>query len=176
MSGRSLEGVRIAVLTLSDSIARGEHADASGDVIVQMTETLGARIVARDVLPDTAAQISARLREHADELRADVVLTTGGTGLFPRDVTPEATLQVVERLVPGIVEAARTRTLAQTPLAMLSRGVAGIRGRTLIVNLPGNPKAVREWLEVILPVLGHAVELLQEQPRRWGEPHGHERS
>ncbi len=172
MSGRGLEGVRIAVLTLSDSIARGEHADASGDVIVQMTEPLGARIVARDVLPDAAEQISARLREYADGLRADVVLTTGGTGLFPRDVTPEATLQVVERVVPGIVEAARTRTLAQAPLAMLSRGVAGIRGRTLIVNLPGNPKAVREWLEVLLPVLGHAVELLQERPRQWGEPHG----
>jgi len=171
VSGRGLAGVRIAVLTLSDSIARGEHADASGDVIVDMVTSEGAHILARDVLPDRADQISARLRHYADEARADVVLTTGGTGLFSRDVTPEATLQVVERLVPGIVEAARGRTLAQTPLAMLSRGVAGIRGRTLIINLPGNPKAVREWLEVILPVLGHAVELLQARPRRWGEPH-----
>jgi molybdenum cofactor synthesis domain-containing protein len=101
----------------------------------------------------------------------DLVVTTGGSGLAPRDVTPEATLEVVDRLIPGIPEAARIRTLAQTPLAMLSRGVAGVRGRTLIINLPGSPKAVREWLDVILPVLAHAVELLQERPRRWGEPH-----
>lgn len=171
MSTGSLDGIRVAVLTLSDSIARGEHADSSGDAVVQAIAPLGADVVARDVLPDDAGRISARLRAYADELRADLVLTTGGSGVSPRDVTPEATLQVVDRLVPGLVEAARARTLAQAPLAILSRGVAGIRGRTLIVNLPGSPKGVREWLDVLLPVLGHAIELLQERPRQWGEPH-----
>lgn len=172
MSAR-LDGVRIAVLTLSDSVAAGKHTDASGDVIVQAVTPLGATVIARDVLPDDAERIAARLRAYADELRADLVLTTGGSGLAPRDVTPEATLQVVERLVPGIVEAARNQTISRTPLAMLSRGVAGIRGRTLIVNLPGSPKAVREWLEVVLSALSHAIELLQERPRKWGEPHDH---
>ncbi len=175
MSGQDLDGVRIAVLTLSDSIARGEHADTSGDVVVEALGSLGAEVIARDVLPDDAARISARLRAYADDSHADLVLTTGGSGVAPRDVTPEATLQVVDRLVPGIVEAARARTLAQTPLAILSRGVAGIRGRTLIVNLPGSPKGVREWLDVILPVLRHAVELLKERPRPWGESHAHNR-
>ena len=172
MSPRNLAGVRAAVLTLSDSISRGEHADSSGDVIVEMLTALAAEVIARDVLPDDADRISAALRAYADEGRADLVVTTGGSGVAPRDVTPEATLRVVDRLVPGIAEAARVRTLAQTPLAMLSRGVAGIRARTLIINLPGSPKAVREWLEVITPVLPHAMELLQARPRRWGEPHG----
>jgi molybdopterin adenylyltransferase len=169
--GGMLAGSRVAVLTLSDSITRGEHEDASGEVIVQRVAALGAEVVARDVLPDDAGRIAARLQAYADELRVDLVLTTGGSGVAPRDVTPEATLRVVERLVPGIVEAARGQTLGKTPLAMLSRGVAGIRGRTLIVNLPGSPRAVREWLEVIVPVLGHAVELLQERPRDWERPH-----
>jgi molybdopterin adenylyltransferase len=168
---RDIGGVRIAVLTLSDSIARGEHADTSGDVVVEAVGSLGAEVIARDVLPDDADRISARLRAYADESHADLVLTTGGSGVARRDVTPEATLQVVDRLVPGIVEAARARTLPQTPLSILSRGVAGIRGRTLIINLPGSPNGVREWLDVILPVLGHAIELLQERPHRWGEPH-----
>lgn len=171
MSPPNLQGVRLAVLTLSDSIARGEYSDTSGEAIVEMLTRCGAEIVARDALPDDADRIAARLITYADELHVDLVITTGGSGLALRDVTPEATLRVVDRLVPGIVEAARSRTLPQTPLAMLSRGVAGVRRRTLIVNLPGSPKGVREWLEVVLPVLGHAVELLQERPRPWGEPH-----
>jgi molybdopterin adenylyltransferase len=171
VSAPSLAGVRVAVLTLSDSVSRGEQVDSSGELIAQTLTPLGAEVVARDVLPDDAERISATLRAYADGGHVDLVVTTGGSGLAPRDVTPEATLQVVDRLIPGIAEAARTRTLAQTPLAMLSRGVAGVRGRTLIINLPGSPKAVREWLDVILPVLAHAVELLQERPHRWGEPH-----
>lgn len=167
----NLRGARVAILTLSDTVARGDRTDTSGDAIVEILSSYGAEVVARDLLPDDQARIAERLRLYADQLGADLVLTTGGSGVAPRDVTPEATLEVVDRLVPGIVEAARTQTLARTPLAMVARGVAGIRRHTLIINLPGSPKAVREWLDVILPALGHAVELLRDQPRTWGEPH-----
>ncbi len=171
MTSPDLRGVRAAVLTLSDSIARGDHPDASGDLIVGMLRERGAEVVARDVLPDDRERIADRLRAYADALAVDLVLTTGGSGLSARDVTPEATLQVVERLVPGIPEAARVQTAQATPLAMLSRGVAGVRGRTLIVNLPGSPRGVRQWLEVILPAVRHAVELVRGEPRPWGHPH-----
>ncbi|HET6948564.1 MAG TPA: MogA/MoaB family molybdenum cofactor biosynthesis protein [bacterium] len=166
-----LRGAKVAVLTLSDSIARGEHEDRSGELIAETVRAAGGDVVARDVLPDDQERIASRLRSYADALGADLVLTTGGSGVAPRDVTPEATLQVVDRLVPGLVEAARVQTMAKTPLAMVARGVAGIRRRTLILNLPGSPKAVQEWLAVVLPAIGHAVDLLREQPKTWGEPH-----
>lgn len=156
-----LRGIRLAVLTLSDSVSGGRSKDLSGEVIARTLTDLGAEVVARDVLPDDQDRISSKIKEYADDIKADLVLTTGGSGVAPRDVTPEATLQVVDRLVPGLVEAARIQTLSKTPMAMISRSVAGIRGQTLIVNLPGSPKAVQEWLEIMLPVVRHAVDLLR---------------
>ena len=144
MTGSDLQGIRLAVLTLSDSIARGEHQDTSGALIAGRLSALGAEIVARTVLPDDPDRIAAQLVAYADEVHADLVLTTGGSGVARRDVTPDATLRVVDRLVPGIVEAARMRTLSQTPLAMLSRSIAGVRGRTLIVNLQIGRASCRE--------------------------------
>ncbi|MFQ5878610.1 MAG: molybdenum cofactor biosynthesis protein B [Dehalococcoidia bacterium] len=152
--------VRAGILTVSDKGARGQRLDASGGAIREMLSSLAA-VDAYEVVPDEAGAIADRLRRWADELALDVVFTTGGTGLSPRDVTPEATLAVVERLVPGLAEAMRQEGLRHTPMAMLSRGVAGVRGRTLIVNLPGSEKGVRENLATILPVLAHAVATLR---------------
>jgi molybdopterin adenylyltransferase len=169
--GPRLPGVRCGILTASDRVSKGEGADDSGAYLAERLRAEGAEVVAHVVLPDDLERIAASLAEMADSLRVDLVLTTGGSGPAPRDVTPEATLRVVERQVPGIPEAARVATASRTPLAMLSRAVAGIRGRTLIVNLPGSPKAVREWMEVVLPVLRHAVELLQDRRLEWGREH-----
>jgi molybdenum cofactor synthesis domain-containing protein len=124
-----------------------------------------AGIIAGAIIPDEADQIAAVLREWSDEKHLNLVLTTGGTGLAHRDVTPEATKAVIEREVPGIAEAMRAISLQYTPMAMLSRGIAGVRGRTLIINLPGSPKAVKECLEYVLPVLPHAINLLTEGPK-----------
>jgi len=150
-----LEGLRVAVLTVSDRVARGVREDAGGDALHELLEQAGAAVSARQVVPDERAAIAAALRSLAG--RADVVLSTGGTGLGPRDVTPEATREVLDREAPGIAEALRHASLAVTPFAMLSRATAGLVGVTLLVNLPGNPKAVREEWEVLAPVLGHAV-------------------
>lgn len=151
--------IRVGILTSSDACSRGERADASGDAIRDALTPEQYRVVHRDLVPDDADQIEQRLRAWLSD--CDLILTTGGTGFSPRDVTPEATLRVVERLVPGIPEALRADGLAKTRMAMLSRGVAGIAGQTLIVNLPGSPRAVREGMTVLLPVLEHAIGILK---------------
>ncbi len=158
--------MRIAILVISDRSFHGEREDSSGSLIAGMIAHAlpDAAIVQTDIAPDEQDQISARLIAWADGGAADIILTTGGTGFAPRDITPEATRSVIEREAPGLAEAMRAASLSKTPHAMLSRGVAGIRGRTLIVNLPGSPRAVRENLAVILPALPHAVQLLQDAP------------
>lgn len=159
----------VGILTISDKGSRGEREDRSGEVIKEMFAALDARLVKYDIVPDEKEVISQRLIQWADEEGIEVIVTTGGTGLSPRDVTPEATLAVVERIVPGLAEAMRAEGLKKTPMAMLSRGVAGIRGGSLIVNLPGSPKAVREGLEVILPILSHAMEVVKGEAVECGE-------
>ena len=150
------------ILTVSDKGSRGERADESGRIIREALQSLGAGETRYDIVPDERQAIAARLREWSDA-GAALVLTTGGTGLAPRDVTPEATLDVVERVAPGFAEAMRAYGMKQTPAAMLSRAVAGVRGKTLIINMPGSPKAVRECLEAILPALPHAIETVTGQ-------------
>jgi molybdopterin adenylyltransferase len=157
--------IRVGILTLSDRGAAGEYEDRSGPVIRDLVvERLGAEVVEYAVISDDFEVIRDTLLAWADETRTDLILTTGGTGFAPRDVTPDATRAVIEREAPGLVFAMLRDSLAVTPHAMLSRAVAGIRGRTLIVNLPGSSKAVRENLESILPALPHALDLLREAP------------
>jgi molybdenum cofactor synthesis domain-containing protein len=156
--------LRIAILTVSDRSSRGERPDSSGPALARAVEEQGWQVTAMSITPDERPAIERQLTEWCDSKNVDVILTTGGTGFSPRDVTPEATLAVTQRGAPGLAEAIRQQSLKITPHAMLSRAVAGIRGRTLIINLPGSPKGAVESLGVVLPVLPHAVELLQEQP------------
>ncbi|MCC6347686.1 MAG: MogA/MoaB family molybdenum cofactor biosynthesis protein [Nitrospirales bacterium] len=153
--------ITIAVLTLSDKGSRGERADASGPAIADTLRGVG-EMKHYDILPDEKDLIKEKLLEYSGKV--DVILTTGGTGLSPRDVTPEATLEVIEREIPGIAEAMRMEGLKKTRRAMLSRAVAGVRGKTLIINLPGSPVAVKENLEIILDVIPHAVEKIKGSP------------
>ena len=158
--------IRVGVLTVSDRCARGEREDLGGPAVADavVAGLPGAAVAERAVVPDERTQIAALLARWADDLCLDLILTTGGTGFAPRDVTPEATRDAVERVAPGLAEAMRAESLRITPHAMLSRAVAGIRGRTLIVNLPGSPKGAVENLGTIAAVLPHAIELLRAAP------------
>jgi molybdenum cofactor synthesis domain-containing protein len=151
---------RVAILTVSDRGAKGEREDLSGRTAQDAVEEQGWVVEARDIVPDEVEQIADKLRYYCDVLAVNLVLTSGGTGLSPRDVTPEATRQVIEREAPGFSEAMRAASLNKTPHAMLSRAVCGTRSSTLIINLPGSPRAVQENLEVILPALPHSLDKL----------------
>ena len=162
MSGAQTRNpIRAAVMTMSDLGAKGQREDTSGDRIVEFLPSIGAELADRVLIPDEREQVRANLMRFADELRVDLVLTTGGTGIAPRDVTPDATASVVDYQVPGIAEAMRAMSVQKTPFGMLSRQVVGVRGATLIINLPGSPKAVAECLEVLQPVLPHAIDLIR---------------
>jgi molybdopterin adenylyltransferase len=164
--------VRVALITVSTRGAAGTRADESGPAMREALTAAGHEIVSAALVPDDVAKVANAILE-AVRAGANVVLTSGGTGLSPNDVTPEATRRVIDREVPGIAEALRARSLARTPHGMLSRGVAGAVGASLVVNLPGSPRAVRESLEVLLPVLPHATELLAGESGETGHARGH---
>jgi molybdopterin adenylyltransferase len=156
--------IRAVVITVSDACSRGERKDASGELLAQLLRDLGAEIVTTRILSDDPDPLANALKDFAGQSNVNLIITTGGTGLAPRDNTPEATLAVIEREAPGLAEAMRIETLKQTPMAMISRGVCGVRSGTLIINLPGSPKGVRESFAVIAPVLPHAIALLAGFP------------
>ena len=155
--------MRIGILTISDLGAQGRRADTSGDAIVTWSAANSYEIVVRSTVPDEAGQVAGKLARWADSGQVDVILTTGGTGLSPRDITPEATITVLDRPAPGIAEALRARSAPRFPRAWLSRGVAGTRGKTLIVNLPGSPGGVKDGLAVLDEILHHAVQLVRDE-------------
>jgi molybdopterin adenylyltransferase len=159
-----------AVLTLSDKGSRGEREDLSGQVLADMLASIGGRVETTVVLPDDRQLIEDKLIYYADQDGVDVIATTGGTGVGPRDVTPEATRAVIDKEIPGMAEAMRLAGLQKTPFAMISRALVGCRGKTLIINLPGSPKGVRENLEAILPAIPHAVEKLKGDPADCAAP------
>jgi molybdenum cofactor synthesis domain-containing protein len=154
--------MKAGVLTVSDRGSRGERVDTAGPAVAALLEAKGIEVTARDIVPDERDQIAAKLRNWADEEQLDVVMTTGGTGLALRDVTPEATADVADRYVPGFAEAMRAAGRASTPLADLSRATAVTRGRTLIINLPGSERGARESLEAVIELIPHAVEVLHD--------------
>jgi molybdopterin adenylyltransferase len=160
--------VRVGILTCSDRGSRGERPDTSAEAIKKLLPGEMFQIERYAVVPDEQEAITSKLVDWCDREGLDLILTTGGTGLTPRDVAPESTLAVLEREIPGLAEAMRAASLAKTPHAMLSRGVAGMRRETLIINLPGSPKAVRENLEVVLPALPHALEKIKGSPKECG--------
>ena len=153
--------LNLGILTISDKGWQGERADESGTAIKECFSQVESQVVGYEIVPDELAIIAGKLAQWADDGGMDVIITTGGTGLGPRDVTPEATLKVLDKEVPGLTEAMRAETFHQVPTAILSRAVAGVRGRCLIINLPGSPKAVRECLDIILPVIPHAIQIIK---------------
>ncbi|WP_076545376.1 MULTISPECIES: MogA/MoaB family molybdenum cofactor biosynthesis protein [Halanaerobium] len=161
MSEKSNFHIRTAVLTISDKGSKGERKDLSGPVIKKMMENIGADIVYEEIIADEKEEIKETLIKIADQKVADLILTTGGTGFAKRDITPEATLEVIEKEVPGIPEKIRAETISITPQAALSRARAGIRKQTLIINFPGSPKAVRECLEAAIEIIPHGVKILK---------------
>ena len=165
--------IRAAVITVSDKGYAGEREDTSGPLLRDLLRQMGADVVHQSIVPDEAAHIAQALQALADEAGVDLVLTTGGTGPAPRDVTPEATRSVIEREMPGLAEVLRFAGYQRTPLAVISRGVAGIRGRTMIVNLPGSPRAVREGMATLAPILPHAIQMLQGVDTEHKPEHAH---
>jgi len=162
--------IKVGVITISDKGSRGEREDLSVEEIKKLIPRLSGQISAYTIVPDEESIIIETLIAYADKEKLDLILTSGGTGLSPRDVTPEATQRVIEREVPGMAEAMRVESFKKTPLAMLSRGVVGTRGRSLIINLPGSPRAVRESLSTVLPAIPHALEKLHGDPTECGSP------
>lgn len=157
--------IHAIVITASDACSRGEREDRSGELLIELLTAAGAHIVAKEILSDDLEPLADKLREYADRPDVNLIMTTGGTGFGVRDNIPEATERIIERKAPGLAEAMRIQTLQKTPMAMISRGVCGIRAGALIVNLPGSPKAVQESFEVIKPVLHHAIDLLSGETR-----------
>jgi molybdenum cofactor synthesis domain-containing protein len=160
-----MANIQAVVITASDACSRGEREDKSGELLVELLTEIGAHVVAKVIVNDDLEPLAHKLRAYADLKHVNLIVTTGGTGFGHRDNTPEATLQAIEREAPGLAEAMRAQTFQNTPMAMISRGVSGIRSGTLIINLPGSPKAVRESFEVIKPVLNHAIDLLSGETR-----------
>jgi len=161
--------IKVAVITISDKGYAGQRQDKSGEVIKKIVEKLPGEVAKYQIIPDEKSIIKEKLIACSDQLKIDLILTTGGTGFSPRDVTPEATLEVIEKRAPGICEAMRMESLKVTPRAMLSRAEAGIRGKTLIINLPGSPKGARECLEALLPALSHGIDVLRGKTGECGE-------
>ena len=156
--------INAVVITVSDACSRGERKDESGAALVELLKEMGASVVATEIVPDDLDPLAEKLRQYADREDVNLIITTGGTGVAPRDNTPEATRAVIEREAPGLAEAMRMETLKQTPMSMISRGVCGLRSNALIINLPGSPAGVRACFAIVKPVLPHAIALLAGKP------------